>query len=127
ILRIGHEGGPLPGDGTKGDVLNDIVNNGLVQFNRSDRYVYDNVISGTGDVEQMGSGTTVLTGENTYTGTTFINNGTLQLGDGGTSGSIDSTGGVLIAAAGTLAFDRSDVKVFDRVIGGTGTIRQIGT
>src|SRR5690606_32770922 len=102
-LRIGHEGGPLPGDGTKGDVVNDIVNDGLVQFNRSDTYVYDAVVKGTGDVEQMGSGTTVLTSANTYTGATRIITGTLQLGDGGTSGSIDRTSGVEIGADGTLA------------------------
>ncbi|QPC42202.1 autotransporter domain-containing protein [Kaustia mangrovi] len=126
-LRIGHEGGSRPGDGTTGHVVNDIVNNGLVQFNRSDEYVFSSIVSGTGDVEQIGTGTTVLTGENTYTGSTTIARGTLQLGDGGTTGSIDHTSGVTINTAGTLAFNRSDVKIFDRIIAGTGTIRQIGS
>ena len=126
-LRIGHEGGPQPGDGTKGDVVNDIDNNGLVSFNRADTYTYDSVISGTGDVEQMGSGTTILTGENSYTGTTTIKKGRLQLGDGGTAGSIDHTSGISVEQDGTLAFNRSDLKVIDRVITGTGTIEQIGS
>lgn len=124
-LRIGHEG---PNDaGETGHVVNDIVNNGVVQFNRSNTYTYGQVISGTGAVEQIGTGTTILTGASTYTGPTTVFRGTLQLGDGGTTGSIDATSGVDIRADGTFAFNRSDVKVFDRQITGTGTIRQIGT
>lgn len=124
-LRIGHEG--ATDAGVTGHVVNDIVNNGVVQFNRSDAYTYGQVISGTGAVEQIGTGTTILTGANTYTGPTTIFRGTLQLGDGGTTGSIDATSGVDIRADGTLAFNRSDVKIFDRQITGAGTIRQIGT
>ncbi|WP_166015796.1 MULTISPECIES: autotransporter domain-containing protein [Chelativorans] len=121
ILRIGHR------NGVTGEVLNDIVNNGIVQFYRADTSRYSGVISGVGAVEQNGTGTTILTGENTYTGQTRINAGTLQLGDGGKSGSIDHTSGVVVNANGTLAFNRSDIKVFDRTITGTGTIAQIGT
>ena len=121
ILRIGDR------NGLTGEVRNNIVNNGIVQFNRADTSRYAGVISGIGAVEQIGTGTTVLTGENTYTGQTRIQNGTLQLGDGGTTGSIDHTSVVMIDAAGTLAFNRSDIKVFDRTITGTGQIAQIGT
>ena len=42
-------------------------------------------ISGSGAVRQAGSGTTILTGNNTFTGSTTIDAGTLQLGDGGVS------------------------------------------
>ena len=38
-----------------------------------------------------GPGTQVLTGSNTYSGVTTILAGTLQFGNGGTTGSIDST------------------------------------
>lgn len=119
-LRIGH-------GGETGDVFNDIANDGLVEFNRSDVYVFDSVIYGEGDVAQIGSGTTVLTGENVYTGATSITNGTLQLGDGGTVGSIHATSGVAIGTDGTLAFNRSDLVVFDREITGTGAIDHIGS
>ena len=40
------------------------------------------LISGTGSVSQIGTGTTILTANNTYTGTTTITAGTLQLGKG---------------------------------------------
>ena len=46
------------------------------------------MISGTGSVEKAGSGTLTLTGANTYSGGATISAGTLQIGNGGTSGSI---------------------------------------
>lgn len=119
-LRIGH-------GGETGDVVNDIANDGLVEFNRSNTYVFGKIISGAGDVAQIGSGTTVITGENTYTGATTITDGTLQIGDGGTTGSINATSGVAIGTEGTLAFNRSDAVTWDRALSGTGTIRQIGS
>ena len=65
---------------------------------------FGGVISGTGSLVQLGSGALTLTGNNTYSGGTTISAGTLQIGNGGTSGSI--TGNV--TDNGTLAFDRSD-------------------
>jgi outer membrane autotransporter protein len=81
------------------------------------------VISGTGAVNQIGTGTTVLTGANTYTGDTTISAGTLQLGNGGTSGSVVGD----IVNNGTLAFNRSDELDLSGVISGTGFVNQIGT
>jgi autotransporter-associated beta strand protein len=73
---------------------------------------------------QAGTGTTVLTGANTYTGTTTIAAGTLQIGDGGTSGTLGS-GDVL--NNGTLALNRSDAITIANAITGTGTLVQAGT
>lgn len=47
----------------------------------------------------------------------------MQLGDGGTSGSIVGN----VANSGILAFDRSDMVTFGGTITGTGGVRQIGT
>lgn len=47
-----------------------------------------NIISGTGDLTKTGSGTLTLSGANTYAGGTTINAGTLQVGNGGTTGSL---------------------------------------
>jgi autotransporter-associated beta strand protein len=109
--------------GTSGSVAGNIVDNGLLVFDRSDSPTYAGVISGTGAVEQAGSGTLVLTGANTYAGGTGISAGTLQIGAGGTSGWI--TGDV--ADDGVLAFDRSDDVTFGGAISGTGELEQIGS
>ncbi|RCS21622.1 autotransporter outer membrane beta-barrel domain-containing protein, partial [Phyllobacterium salinisoli] len=89
--------------GTAGSIVGDVLNDGTLTFNRSGTMTFAGKISGTGAVHQIGSGVTVLTGENTYAGGTEISAGTLQLGDGGTAGSI--VGDVL--NDGTLTFNRS--------------------
>lgn len=117
-LRVGYD------NGETGEILSDINNQGLVQFDRSNTYQYDKVISGEGRVEQIGTGKTILTAENTYTGGTNISNGALQLGDGGTTGSI--VGDVQIDSTGELAFKRADHYTFGGVVSGDGRIEQIG-
>lgn len=107
---------------TLGSVIGDVVNDGLLSFDRSDAVSFSGVISGTGAVSQIGIGTTTLTGTNTYTGGTTITTGTLQLGDGGALGSI--TGDV--ANDGLLSFDRSDTVSFSGAISGTGAVNQAG-
>ena len=67
-------------------------------------------------------GTLVLTGANTYTGGTTVAGGTLQIGNGGTAGSI--AGNVVDNAA--LAFARSDVFTYGGVVSGTGSLTQAG-
>jgi fibronectin-binding autotransporter adhesin len=100
-----------------------VIDNGTLAFDRSDAVTFGGVISGTGSLVQLGSGTLTLTGNNTYSGGTTVGAGTLQLGNGGTSGSI--TGNV--TDNGTLAFDRSDAVTFAGVIAGAGGVTQIGT
>ena len=67
--------------------------------------------------------------DNTYNGTTLISGGTLQLGDGGTTGSLATTSAITNNA--TLAFNRSNAVTqgtdFAAVIGGTGNVTQAGT
>ena len=61
-------------------------------------------IVGAGDVTKTGPGTVILTAANTYTGGTTISGGTLQLGNGGTTGSIVGN----ITDNGVLEFNRTD-------------------
>jgi autotransporter-associated beta strand protein len=70
----------LGSGGTSGSIVGDVTNNGSLVFNRSDAVVFPGTISGSGSVAQAGTGTTVLTSNNTYTGGTTISAGTLQLG-----------------------------------------------
>ena len=80
-------------------------------------------ITGVGAWTKRGPGTLTLTGANNYSGGTTVSAGTLQLGNGGTTGSI--TGNV--ANNGILAFNRSDVVTFGGVISGTGGVQRNGT
>jgi hypothetical protein len=74
-----------------------------------------------------GGVTVVLTGASTLTGQHSIGLGTtLQLGDGGTSGSI-AQGVTIQGFNGTLRVNRSDSVVLDQVFVGSGTIEHAGS
>ena len=75
-----------------------------------------------GGILATGGGTLILTGANTYSGGTTIASGTLQLGNGGASGSV--VGNVI--NNGTLVFKRSDDYTFGGVISGSGGLVQGG-
>lgn len=113
----------LGNGGTSGSITGNVTDNGTLAFNRSDLVIFSGLISGGGAVNQLGTGTTILTGTNTYSGGTVINTGTLQLGNGGATGSI--LGNVI--DDGTLAFDRSDTVTFPGLVSGSGTLVQMGS
>lgn len=78
-------------------------------------------VGGSFMLTQNGVGTTVLSDANTFTSAT-VTAGVLQVGTGGTSGDL-GTGGVTLAAAGTLALSRSDGPTFANSITGTGIVK----
>ena len=82
--------------------------------------------SGTGGLTKAGTGTFVLAADNTYAGGTTVSGGTLQLGNGGTTGSITGNVG-LTSVSSVLQFNRSDTYTVGGVISGTGSVVQTGT
>jgi autotransporter-associated beta strand protein len=92
-----------------------------VTFNNS-TYTYTitgpNAIAGSTALTVNGTGTVILENANSYTGGTFINSGTLQLGNGtsGHDGSITTIGGLI--DNGTLVFDNFAPTTFSGVING---------
>lgn len=100
-----------------------VVDNGTLSFNTSSTLT-NGTITGTGAVTLEGSGTIVLPGNNTYSGATTINAGTLQIGNGGASGTLNS--GASIVNNGLLIYDSTSTVnlggLFGGGIGGTGNV-----
>jgi autotransporter-associated beta strand protein len=108
--------------GATGSILGDVTDNALLVFNRSDTYNFAGAITGSGGVIQGGGGLLVLTGNSNYSGGTGIFFGALQLGDGGTTGSI--TGDVF--DNGALVFNRSNDFTFAGDVFGFGDVIKEG-
>lgn len=81
----------------------------------------------SGSLHKTGAGTLILTNDNTYGDGTVVDAGTLQIGNGGTTGSILGD----VQLGGRLAFNRSDTYTFSGVIsdsaGSHGKVVQNGT
>lgn len=123
-----------------------VVGSGTLSFTGSEAYISNNniyrnltvntQIVGTGGFVKINSGVVVLTANNTYTGNTNIrgnasaNGGILQIGDGGTTGTLGNGNVNMVRAsnqvgASTLRFNRSDamtvnnrINVLDTTNGG---------
>lgn len=83
-------------------------------------------ISGSA-LAKTGPGTLVLTRANTYSGDTSIAAGALQVGDGGSSGSLSSLSAVLVSAGARLRLARSDNFSFANSIRGDGLLEKAGS
>ncbi|WP_421522422.1 beta strand repeat-containing protein, partial [Ochrobactrum quorumnocens] len=91
--------------------------------------VVESELRGSMGLRKTDYGTLVLAGDNSYSGGTTVNEGVLQLGNGGTTGSIK--GDVTLAKTdhdvGTLAFNHSNAFTFSGNITGAGDVIQNGT
>ena len=114
VLQVGTGGG----SGTLGNFAGTITNNGALAINRSGTFTLGNVISGSGELRNIGAGTTILTATNAYT-TTSISAGTIQVGNGSTTGTLGSG---TVTNNGTLTFNRSDDLVVGNTVNGTGQL-----
>ena len=108
----------LGNNGTTGSIQGDVVDNATLDFNRSDDLIFAGDISGTGVLTKSRSNTVTLTGDSTYTGGTTISAGTLQIGNGSTTGSIQGD----VVDKGTLDFNRSDDLTFGGIVSGNGSL-----
>jgi autotransporter-associated beta strand protein len=94
-------------------------------FNRSDTISsgaeFASTIGGAMNVSQIGSGTVVLAGANTYTGTTSVNAGAVRV-EG--SGRLQSSARIDVASGASLAFARADDYggAYDGKLAGTGFV-----
>ena len=99
VLGVGGSSGSILGNVTfcnnAADPNCDASNNKALAFNRSDTYTFGGVDHGPGQVFQIGSGKTVLTGASDYSGPTFVNAGTLSVNGSITSSVFVNNGGTL--------------------------------
>jgi autotransporter-associated beta strand protein len=101
-----------------GQVLN--ASPGAVAFHTG---TYDGVISGDGNVGKDTTGILVFTGTNTYTGPTLIVDGELQIGNGGSTGTLGNTSGVnLIAPTSALVYIRDNPYELAATVSGPGNL-----
>jgi fibronectin-binding autotransporter adhesin len=98
---------------------------GTLVFNRTGTLMIASSINGSGSIQQIGTGTTILAADNFYSGLTTISAGVLQVGNGGTTGQIG--GGGPITDSALLAFNRSDDISPTSVISGIGAVDVRGT
>jgi fibronectin-binding autotransporter adhesin len=71
------------------------------------------------------SGTLTIGGTHSATGAITVNAGTLQIGAGGTTGSISNSANITNSSA--VVFNRSDALSYSGIISGTGTVTNAGT
>jgi T5SS/PEP-CTERM-associated repeat protein/autotransporter-associated beta strand protein len=111
----------LGNGGTAGSIIHGVANSGALAFNRSDNYTFAYVITGSGQLHQLGSGRTTLGTSSSYTGATCVKNGTLALS---ATGAIASS--VLIDVAEGATFDVS-ARTSGWTLGAAQTLSGNGT
>jgi autotransporter-associated beta strand protein len=130
---------------TVGSILGNVTGGGTLAFDRSDNISFIGVMSGTGGISQVGTGTLTITAANTFSGNTTISGGTLTLSSTGSmvnanvadSGVFDisATSGTSIRSltgAGTVQLGSQTLVIsngsgiFSGVVAGSGNIEISG-
>lgn len=130
VLNAAGAGTNLTWSGITSIVLGGLTGAGNIPLNGNQLQVgnnnssteYSGVLSGTGSLTKLGSGTFTLSGANTYSGVTTISNGTLQIGNGGSTGTLGTNN---IVNNSELTFNRSDSLGYGGVISGTGDLDKL--
>jgi len=107
---------------------------GTMNFNQNNTVIIASAISssitGQGAVNQIGIGTTILTGNNSqFSGITKVTNGTLQIGDGSSRLAAVGTGSFFLTNSSSLIFKPASNAVISiqGTISGAGSLEQDGS
>ncbi|WP_181257250.1 autotransporter domain-containing protein [Pseudaminobacter soli (ex Li et al. 2025)] len=134
--------------GTSGSIVGDVVNNGVLAFNRSDETSFDGAISGTGAVHVL-DGELTLTATNSYTGGTIVDGGRLRAGTDGaffadtayvvndgtldlnnfdlSMSSLSGAGGTVALDTATLSLNQGNDTAFAGSLTGSGYFLKAGS
>ncbi len=82
--------------------------------------------NGAGGLTKSGAGILTLTGASTFVGTTTINTGTLQLGNGTTGNDGNIANSLSVVDNTALTFNRFGSSTYGGVISGAGTVTKLG-
>jgi len=98
----------------------------------SSTFTADQVLNqGLGGLTKAGAGTLALNQANTYIGFTSISAGTLQLGSGTATGSLNTSSGINVASGATFAVNQTDTVTqgtdFGSFIAGAGSLANVGS
>lgn len=105
--------------------LTTLVTPASVTVNSAGDYTFaGNPIGGVSALTKSGSGKLTLINSNSFTGVTTIANGTLQIGNGGVAGYLNSS---IINDYASLVYNRSDTVNLNGVISGPGRLTQAGS
>ncbi|VTP63792.1 AIDA autotransporter-like protein ShdA [Leclercia adecarboxylata] len=92
------------GTGEKtGTLSGKLTNNGTLEFNQAADFNFATGITGSGTVIKTDAHTLTLTGNNSYTGDTQLNSGTMLVAEGATLGSAGNSATVTIQDGATFA------------------------
>ena len=119
------------GDGSTGGTAiggGPVTNNAALVFYQPDNSSVIGNIAGTGSLYQQGansSATLTLLGNNSYSGLTTVDTGSLQVGNGGLTGTL-GTNAVLLTNASTLVINRAGTLTLANGISGNGALTFAG-
>lgn len=123
LLFVGANAYSITGGTLRGANSTDLI---VHQYGSADLTIGSVIANNSGAtaLTKAGTGKLILTGANTYTGQTYINQGTLQIGNGGTTGQLGSTANV--NNNGALVVNRSDAIALANNISGSGSLTKLG-
>ena len=105
VLQVGD-------GGTAGSIKGNVVDQGVLAFDRSNTITFGGAISGAGGLEKDGGGELILTGSSTYSGGTTVISGTLGVGNSAALGA----GVVTMQQNTTLAFTAKGVVLPNQIV-----------
>jgi autotransporter-associated beta strand protein len=97
-----------------------VIDNGLLVFNHAGFANFSGNVSGSGGLTMQGAGTLILSGTNTYLGSTAISSGTLQIAN-----AASLPPGTNVVDNGALNFAIPGSFTLNGLISGTGSVSQI--
>ena len=129
LSGIGFSGGTLQwSSGNSQDISSGFAPIAAGQFaildTNGNNVSFASPLGGSGGLTKVGAGMLTLLGSNTYSGTTTVSNGTVQVGSGGAAGTLGSGN---VVNGSVLVFDRSDNFTANNNISGVGPLYQIGS